>query len=74
MSRANARYRRSIIIGVVALGSLIWVATDQFGIPRENIAWMLIYTLAAVFSVIAIAAVAVGLWLGLRKVTKRGSD
>lgn len=74
MSRANARYRRSIIIGVLSLASLIWVATDQFGIPRENIGWMLVYTLAAVGCVMATAAVAVGLWLGLRRLTKRGSD
>ena len=71
MSRSHSRYRRSIFIGVAALGSLVWVATEQFGIPRENMAWMLVYIVAAVFAVIAFAAIAVGLWIGLRKMINR---
>jgi hypothetical protein len=74
MSKANARYRRSIIIGIVALGSLVWVSTEQYGVPRENIAWMLIYTLAGVFSVIVFAAVVVGLLVALRKLKGAGRE
>ena len=71
MSRANSRYRRSIFIGVAALASLVWVATDQFGIPPENIAWMFVYILAAVCCVIAFAAIVAGLWIYLRKLLNR---
>ena len=74
MSKANARYRRSIIIGIVALGALVWVSTEQYGVPRENIAWMLIYTVAAVFGVIVFAAVVVGLLLVLRKLRGDGRE
>ena len=71
MSKANARHRRSVFIGVLALGSLVWAAHDQFGIPPENIGWMLVYTIAAVFSIIVLAATVVALWLGLRKLLGR---
>lgn len=67
MSKATARYRRSILISIIALGSLIWVATDQFGIPKENIGWMLVYTLVAMGCIILTAAIAVTLWIGVRK-------
>ncbi len=71
MSRANSRHRRSIIIGVAALGSMIWVASDQFGIPLENIAWMFAYTIAAALGVIVFAAVGAGVWILLRKLMNR---
>ena len=67
MSKATARYRRSILISIIALGSLIWVATDQFGIPKENIGWMLVYTLVAMSCIILTAAIAVTLWIGVKK-------
>jgi hypothetical protein len=71
VSKANARYRRSIFISIVSLGSLIWVATDQFDIPRETVGWMLVYTFIAVLGIIAFAAVCVAMWLGLRKLLAR---
>jgi hypothetical protein len=71
MSRANVRYRLRIIVSVLALGSLVWVASDQFGIPWENIGWMLVYTLVAVLGTIVFAAVTVAIWLGLRKLLRR---
>jgi hypothetical protein len=71
MSKSTARYRRSILISIVALGSLIWVATDQFGIPRENIGWMLIYTLGAMGCIILTAGIAVALWIGVKKLLGR---
>ncbi|MEH6571052.1 MAG: hypothetical protein V7709_18380 [Halioglobus sp.] len=70
-SRANARYRRSLILGVLALASLVWVATDQFGIPPQNIAWLLVYILAGMLGIILIAGTTVALWLGLRKLVQR---
>ncbi|MFT4824279.1 MAG: hypothetical protein ACJAUG_003059 [Halioglobus sp.] len=60
-----------MIIGVAALGSLVWVASDQFDIPLETIAWMFAYTAAAVFSIIVFAAVVSGIWVFLRKLTHR---
>ena len=70
-SKAQARYRRSILLGVLALAALVWAATDQFGIPPEDMAWLLLYTFVAVGGVIACAAIAVALWLLLKKILSR---
>lgn len=74
MSKANARYRRSITLGVLALACLVWVATDQFGVPPQDMAWLLAYTVAGALGVILLAAMVVGLWLGLRKLLARNND
>jgi hypothetical protein len=70
-SRANARYRRSLILGILALASLVWVATDQFGIPPQDMAWLLLYVVVGLMVVIVIAGIAVALWLGVRKLVRR---
>jgi hypothetical protein len=70
-SRANARYRRSLILGILALASLVWVATDQFGIPPQDMAWLLLYVVAGLMVIIVIAGIAVALWLGVRKLVRR---
>ena len=70
-SRAQARYRRSIILGILALASLVWVATDQFGIPPQEMGWLLVYALVGVLGIILIAGITVALWLGVRKLVKR---
>ena len=72
MSKATARYRRSIIIGILALASLVWVATDSFGIPWQDIAWLLLYIMAGALGVILAAVVVAGLWIALRKLVGRG--
>jgi hypothetical protein len=71
MSKANVRYQLRIILIVLALGGLIWVASDQFGIPGEDIAWMLMYTLAAALGLIMFAALVVAIGLGLRRLLRR---
>lgn len=69
--KANARFRRHIILGIVALASLVYVATDQFDIPREDMAWLLFYTAAGVGVVIGLAACVVGLSVILRALWRR---
>ncbi len=71
ISKANARYRRSIVLGILALASLVWVATDQFGIPPQDMGWLLVYILAGLIGIMVIAAIAVALWLGVRKLVQR---
>lgn len=70
-SRANARFRRSIILGVLALASLVWVATDQFGISPQDMAWLLVYILVGMLAIIFTAGIMVALWLGVRKLFQR---
>lgn len=71
MSRAGRRYYRTILLGVLALGALIWVAAEQFGIPREEMLALFGASLLALLLVVAAAAVAALLWVGLRWLRKR---
>jgi len=71
VSKANARFRRSIYIGVIALGSLVWVASDQFGIPRESVVSLLVFIAVGAGIIVALAACLVGAWILLRRVFNR---
>lgn len=71
MSRAGRRYYRTILLGVLALGALIWVAAEQFGIPREEMLALFGASLLALLLVVAAAAIAALLWVGLRWLRKR---
>lgn len=72
MSKANRRYLRTILLGTAALGSLVWVAVDQFGIPWEEMLELFLGIVLAVGLVIAAAGLFVGAWLGLRKLVQKG--
>ena len=72
MAKNSRKYYRTIILGVAAMGALIWSAVDQFGIPWEDMLELLLVTLAVVAVVIVSAALTVGLWIGLRKIRQRG--
>ena len=67
MSKAQRRYIRTIVLGVMAMAALIWAAVDQFGISWEEIGELFLGTVIAVALVIAAAAIVVALWLGLRR-------
>ena len=74
MSRAQRRFYRTIILGCVALAGLIWVAVAQFGITREEITGLFTAALLVLVTVIASAAGAALLWIGLRKLSRRPRD
>ena len=71
MSRASRRYSRTILLGVLALGTLVWVAVDQFGVPPRELADLFLATLLVVSLVIGAAALVVLLWVGLRRLRQR---
>jgi hypothetical protein len=54
------------------MGTLIWAAIDQFGIPVAEMLDLMLTTLLAVAVVIGGAAIVAGLWLGLRYLLRRG--
>jgi len=66
MTRSAKRYRRTIFLGVVALGTLVWSAVDQFGIPIEVMIDLFLTTVLGVLSVIVVAATVAGLWFSVR--------
>ena len=74
MNRGGRRFYRTMVLGVLAMGALVWAAMDQFGISRQEMSEMFLATLLAVGLVICGAAVAVLLWIGLRTLLGRGED
>lgn len=75
MSRANRRYYRTILLGIAAMGTLVWAAIDQFGIPWQEMLDLFLVTLLVAGLVIAVAACCVAAWLVLRKLLwGRGED
>ncbi len=74
MNRASRRYYRTIVLAVLALASLIWVAMDQFGISRQEMTGLFMGTVLIAVLVIICAAVLTLLWVGLRKLLRRGED
>ena len=67
MSKARRRYYRTIILGVLAMATLLWAAIDQFGLSYEEMAELFLATLLAVGAVIVLAALVALLWIGLRR-------
>jgi hypothetical protein len=74
MSKANRRYLRTIILGVLAMGGLIWTAMDLFDIPFEVMRELLLATALGAVLVIVAAGLAVALLAGLRKWLSRKGD
>jgi len=61
-------------LGVVAMGALVWVAADQFGITREEVSALFLASFLVVVLVIATAALVVALWMGLRRLFGADND
>ena len=70
MNRAGRKYYRTIVLGIAAMAALVWAAVDQFGIDWEEMLGLFLVTLAVIALVIAAAAVAVGLWVVLRRLLR----
>jgi type VI protein secretion system component VasK len=62
-----------MLLGVVALGVLLWGVVTQFDVPREQVLAMLWGTLLALGVVILLAALATGVLILLRRQRRRWS-
>ena len=71
MSVRNRRFVRKLLMVIAAMAALVWVAMDQFGIAPGEIAELFLGVLLAVAVVIGAAAVAMLLWLSLRRLIAR---
>jgi hypothetical protein len=72
VSKAKKRYYRTIILGVLALATLLWAAVDQFGLSYEEMAQLFVATLLVVGGVIVLAALVALIWVGLRRLLGGG--
>jgi hypothetical protein len=71
VSKSARRYWRTIILGTLALGVLVWAAVEQFDVPIEEVRTLLLGTVLAVLLVIAAAGIFVLLWMGARRGLRR---
>jgi drug/metabolite transporter (DMT)-like permease len=71
VTKAGRRYWRTIILGILALGGLVWVAVDQFDVPREELQELMLGTVIAVILVIGAAAVFALAWVVVRRLIRR---
>ena len=65
VSNGNRRFYRTLLLGMAALGALVWMAMDQFGISCGEIGELFLGAVLAVGLVIGAAAVVVLLWVAL---------
>jgi hypothetical protein len=54
-SRRRRRYVRTVLLGCAALGTLLWAAVTQVGVPVERLWTQLLGTLVALLLVMAAA-------------------
>jgi hypothetical protein len=71
VSRANRRYYRTIVLGVMAMAALVWVAMDQFGISRQEMTGLFLGVVLVAVLVVLCAGVVALLWVTLRKWVRR---
>ena len=74
MNRRQRRYYRTVLLGVAAMGTLIWAAIDQFDIPPADMLHFFLVSILATAVVIVCAALVAGLWLLLRSALRRGRE
>jgi len=74
MNRANRRYYRTIILGVMAMAALVWVAMEQFGISRQEMSGLFLGTVLVALLVISSAGLMALLWIALRKWLRRSEN
>ncbi|MDO8863901.1 hypothetical protein Q6D67_19620 [Haliea sp. E1-2-M8] len=71
MAKRRRRHVRTLILGVLAMGVLVWGAVDTFEVPLERLWELFLQTLAVVAVLILAAAGAAVLWILLRRLLKR---
>jgi hypothetical protein len=74
VTKANRKHLRTLILGVLAMGGLVWTAMDQFDIPREVMLDLFLATAMGAGFVILAAGLAAALLIGLRKWLSRRGD
>lgn len=67
----KVRHRRTLFLGTLATGVFVWAAITRFDVPAEEMAWLLFYCIVGVLTTMVLAALTVGLFLGLKRLARR---
>jgi TRAP-type C4-dicarboxylate transport system permease small subunit len=70
MSKASRRYYRTVLLGLAAMGVLIWAAIDQFELSAQEMTELFLGTLWVMGGTIVFAAVFATLWIVLRRLLR----
>ena len=54
------------------MGLLLWTAVTQFDIPRREVVDALLAMLLVLIAIMALAALSVGFWVGVRRIRSPG--
>ncbi len=71
MARNSRRYYRTLLLGMAAMGTMVWFAVKEFDIPWPYMRDLLLTTVLVVAVVIVVAGLAAALWIGLRKLLQK---
>lgn len=63
--------RRTLLLGILATGTLVWSAIYHFGVPPAEMAWLFAYSVLGVVCIATLAAIAVAVLAGLRSLRNR---
>ncbi|WP_116365041.1 hypothetical protein [Parahaliea mediterranea] len=70
-TRAAKRFLRTMVLGILALATLVWTAVDQFGVSTDTLLQLALGALLMVGFSIAAAALFAAVWIGLRRLLRR---
>lgn len=70
-TRAAKRFRRTMVLGLLALATLVWAAIDQFGVPVDTVLELALGSALMVVTAIVGAGLFAALWIGLRRLFRR---
>ncbi|MGB1141531.1 MAG: hypothetical protein ACPG1A_11570 [Halioglobus sp.] len=73
MSARNNRFLRTLLLGVAAMGALVWVVIDQFNLDPQEMFELFLTVLLASGVMMLLAALVALLWIGIRRLA-RGAE
>ena len=68
---SRRRNQRTVFLAILAAASFAWMAIYQFDVPAEEIGWMLVYCVIGVAAIVLLAAITVGLMVGMKRLLGR---
>ena len=74
VTRADRKFYRTIVLGLVALGVLVWAAMDRFGVSRGEVVDIFVGTLLVVSVTIFTAALCAVCWIATRQWYRRSDS
>lgn len=69
--KVKVGHKRTVFLGAFATAVFVWAAITRFDVPAEEMAWLVVYCLMGVFLTMVLAALTVGVVVGVRLLLRR---